>query len=149
MRFVQTINGQPPQELSLAQLEKHASELLSGMPRPFSALPSDLRLEALTRLEAKGVFPLMLAEDPSFDERTHKLGDYTIVREGDVWVKRRPVVALTPEELAEIAAHKERLYEEDMRRTAGLALVEWQAGDATQQDFLDAVAAVKALHGRT
>lgn len=149
MNFVRVEEGSAPEEISQSQAMRYLAENNNVSRRRLSDMPPEALQKVLGELAELGVYPLTTANDPTYDPDTEKLGTYHVEQINGAWIKSRPVVALSSEERAQLADRKLRSYQKDLIRTAGLALIEWQAGDATQQDFLDAVAAVKALHGRT
>jgi hypothetical protein len=149
MNFVLIRDGQAPEELGLRRVAQYLSSSLNISLPSLSDLTDEQWPRFLSFLAEHSVYPLTVADTPTFDPDTEKLGAYQVEQINGAWIKSRPVVALSSEELAQVADRKLRNYQKDLVSTAGRALVEWQAGDATQQDFLDAVAAVKALHGRT
>ena len=149
MNFVLIREGQAPEELGIRQMTQYLSGSLNISLPSLDNLTDAQWPDFLSFLSEHSIYPLTVADTPTFDPETEKLGAYSIAQINGAWIKSRPVVALSAEELTAIADRKERQYEKDLLNTAALALVRWQAGDATQQDFLDTVAAVKALHGKT
>ena len=149
MHFVLIRDGQAPEELGFRQIAQYLSGSLNISLPSLGDLTDAQWPNFLSFLAEHNIYPLTVADTPTFDPETEKLGAYHIAQVNGAWIKSRPVVALSAEELTAIADRKERQYEKELLNIAGLALVRWQAGDATQQDFIDTVAAVKALHGKT
>lgn len=148
MHFVLIRNTQPPEELTLRQVIQHMSGPLNISLPNIDSITEEQWPQFLELLADHSLYPLTVASTPSFDAEIEKLGAYHITQVNGAWTKQREVLPLTEQELAVISERKERQYDKDLLNTAGLALIRWQAGDATQQDFLDTVAAVKSLHGK-
>lgn len=139
MYYVFAPQGADPQEITLRDLSRRLVRDGKTSPPDFIAMDD----EALrrTRLAEYDTFPLTVDPDPDFDRATQELGPAEIVRHPTRgWVKRRPVRALTPEQItARATARKLRIrdaLEEDLRQIADPVFMKYQAGETTRDDWL-------------
>lgn len=130
--FVNT-KTDPPQVCTLEQIRKEHPSV------SFPVRPSD------EVLKPYGFANLKNAPAPSFDPSTHKVQGVDIVWEGG-WLRRPAIVPLSQEEIekraADAAAAIERQKRQDYQTYSDPIFFKWQAGEATQQDWLDARALV-------
>jgi hypothetical protein len=139
--YVFAPQGADPQEITLRDLTRRLIREGKTSPPDFVAIDD----EALrrTRLAEYDTFPLTVDPDPDFDRATQELGPAEIVRHPTRgWVKRRPVRALTPEEITvrenARAARIREAIRNDMREYADPVFMKYQAGEATREDWLAA-----------
>jgi hypothetical protein len=130
--FVKIVDGTPV-EYSMVMLRKE---------NPNVSFPRQIGDDTLAEY---GLERLRVDNSVVIDSATQKQGPYVIENDNG-WVKRPSVVALTPEEIAAHAAsvaadldEKKRL---DYQKVSDPIFFKWQAGEATEQEWLDARALV-------
>lgn len=101
-------------------------------------------------LAAYSVYPLQQAGIPEHDPAVETLGAQVITEVNGGYVLAHEVVPLSAEELLrkdrERTQRRSELYRKDMAEYADPLFFKWQRGEATKQEWLDAIATVEALH---
>lgn len=96
------------------------------------------------------VFRVQRVEQPSFNQLTENLLEKNPVVIDGQWTQVFEVVPASPEEIAERKINAKRTLEErrveDYRRFADPLYFKWQRGEATQEEWLEAVRLVKEQH---
>jgi hypothetical protein len=141
MKYVYAPLDNEPQEITLRDLSRRLVRDGKTSPPDFIAMDD----EALrrTRLAEYDTFPLTVDPDPDFDRATEELGPAEIVRHlTRGWVKRRPIRALTPEQITVRATERKlrirQAIQNDMRDYADPIFMKYQAGEATREEWLEA-----------
>ena len=134
---------------------------------PNTSFPTRLNADVL---EQFNVYEVVLTSPPQYDYVSHKLSEGIPVRQkarnedgtwkGDdpttpeneaweyvqVWQVKQCTAEELTENIAEYNAHQETLRIRAYRDEADPLFFKWQRGEATQQEWLDAVASVKAKY---
>lgn len=98
------------------------------------------------RLAEFGVYPLHESDIPDFDSSTHKVVEATPVNVDGTWTQAWDVVELSADELAARAQEVEQSRRLAYQREADPLYFKWQRGEATQQEWLDKIAEIKAAY---
>lgn len=116
--------------------------------RPLPQMGEGKRARLLARFD---LYPLVVLDPPEIDPAAERLedGPLTLHPSGKRYETRQVAVPLPAGELADREAQAQAAFEAAVLREAGLALIRWQAGVGTEQDFRDAIAAAEGHHGRT
>lgn len=101
-------------------------------------------------LASYGVLPVARVEMPAHDAATHRIEEGTPALVNDAWIQVWSVIELTAEEVAQqqaeraaqIAAQRAQAY----RTESDPLFFKSQRGEATQQEWLDKVAEIKARY---
>lgn len=114
---------------------------------PQTSFPADPSVELL---ESYGVYEVAQGDQPAHDPATHRIEEGTPVLVEGVWTQAWSVIALTDEELtqqqAEHAAQVEAQRAEAYRNESDPLFFKSQRGEATEQEWLDKVAEIKARY---
>lgn len=101
-------------------------------------------------LKEYGVFLVTAVEPPDYNTDTHAIEDGTPVLKKGVWTQVWNSVALTPEQVAQrlqdLAADREIRRADAYRTKSDPLFFKWQRGEATEQQWLDKVAEIKAAY---
>jgi hypothetical protein len=112
---------------------------------PQTSFPSSPSTELL---ESYGVCEVAQAEQPSYDPATHRIEEGTPALVDGAWTQVWNVIALTGEEIAQQQADRAAKIEaqraEAYRTESDPLFFKSQRGEATQQQWLDKVAEIKA-----
>lgn len=100
-------------------------------------------------LASYGLYPVTETQ-PQYDQATHRFEEAQPVLVDGVWTQAWDVIPLTEEELAQREAKRIRQVEGERayayRNESDPLFFKWQRGEATQQDWLDKVAEIKARY---
>ena len=123
-----------PELYSIAQLKKDNPEV--SFPRSLSK----------EMLESYGVYEFTYQDMPEFDPATEKAvyGDFQEI--DGKWFLVYNVEPLTSEEISRVAISKKEERRLAFTQHADPVFFKWQRGEATQEEWVAAVAAVKAFY---
>jgi hypothetical protein len=127
---------------------------VAAYPYPFAQLKRDNPQTSFPRnpsaelLESYEVYEVAQADQLSYDPATQRIEEGTPARVDGAWTQTWNVVALTAEEIAQQqadrAAQVEAQRAEAYRAESDPLFFKAQRGEATQQQWLDKVAEIKA-----
>lgn len=112
---------------------------------PQTSFPSNPPVELL---ESYGVYEVAQVDQPTYDQETQRIEEGTPALIDGVWTQVWNVIALTAEEIAEQQAERAAQVEaqraDAYRNESDPLFFKSQRGEATQQEWLDKVAEIKA-----
>jgi hypothetical protein len=127
-----------PEAYSIGQLRRDNPQV--SFPK---SIPDDTLAEY-------SVYPLTIADQPTYDQATHRIEEGTPVLVDGVWTQAWNVIALTAEEIAQQqadhAAQVEAQRAKAYRNESDPLFFKSQRGEATHQEWLDKVAEIKARY---
>ena len=110
---------------------------------PQTSFPANPSMELL---ESYGVYEVAQANQPACDSATHRIKEGAPVLVSGVWTQTWSIIALTADELADEAARVEAQRAQAYRNESDPIFFMWQRSEATQQQWLDKVAEIKARY---
>lgn len=139
MAYVYAPSGTDPAEISLHDLMRRLKE--EGVSPPDFLSIQDKAL-LLSRLADFDVYPCEIEAAPEIDTTNEALNGWGITNVNGTWVKRADIRALSPDEKAAAQRKSERIrteaIERDMREVADPIFMQYQAGEATREEWLEA-----------
>lgn len=131
---IRLVNGFP-EKFSIAELRREVS---------FSANPTDAFLAEFN------VYPLSQVESPAYDPMTQNLAEGVATQQDGQWVQTWVVTQASAEEVAQRQAQRAAQIQvqraEAYRAESDPLFFKSQRGEATQQEWLDKVAEIKARY---
>lgn len=110
---------------------------------PQTSFPSTPTTELL---EYFGVYEVGPVDPPPYESATHRIEEGLPALLPGGWAQTWVVIALTLEELAAQAAVRDEQRRKAYEQESDPLFFKWQRGEATQQQWLDKVAEIKAAY---